>query len=77
VEWKTKLTILAEKTGVGKETPLHPLYPTINHRPVTLGGCRNIFVINVWNLVAVVIFGKDEDGVGVRNGVDFLLDPSL
>jgi len=54
-----------------------PLYPTINHRLITLGGCRNIFVIDLWNLVAVVIFGKEEDGVDVRDSVDFLLEPSL
>jgi len=34
-------------------------------------------VIDVWNFVAVVIFGKEKDGVGVRDGVDFLLYPSL
>jgi len=54
-----------------------PLYPTINHQLITFGGCQNIFVIDVWNLVAVVIFGKEEDGVSVHHGVDFLLEPSL
>jgi len=34
-------------------------------------------VINLLNLVAVAILGKEEDGVGVRDGADFLLEPSL
>jgi len=51
-----------------------PLHSTINHRPITLGGCRNIVVIYGWKVVAVVIFGKEEDGVGVRNGIDVVVE---
>ena len=65
--------VLVEKTGVGKKLCSIPLYLTINHRPITLGGCRNILMIDGWNVVAVIIFGK-EDGVGVRDGVDGVVD---
>jgi len=50
------------------------LHSTINHGPITLGGCRNIVVIYGWKVVAVVIFGKEEDGVGVRNGIDVVVE---
>jgi len=51
-----------------------PLRSIINHQPITLGGCRNIVVIYGWKVVAVVIFGKEEDGVGVRNGIDVVVE---
>jgi len=31
-------------------------------------------VINGWKVVAVVIFGKEEDGVGVHNDVDGVVE---
>jgi len=54
-----------------------PLYLKINHQPITVGGFRNKFMINVWNIFPIVILGKEEDDVGVRGGVDLLLEPSL
>jgi len=54
-----------------------PPYLKINYQPITFGGCQNKFVINVWNLFPIVISGKEEDGIGVRGGVDLLLEPSL
>jgi len=31
-------------------------------------------VIDGWKVVAVVIFGKEEDGVSVRNGIDSVVE---